>query len=524
MSAEPTGADGGGAQAPASAERASERGGAEAADLDILDSSEAGSRYIRGTTMRLVAYGGGLLVGVVATPFVTRHLGSAAWGEFVTVTSLVFIVAALTEGGLANLGVRELSTVDERERRLYISSLVGLRIVLSLLGAALALGFALLAGYSTVLVQGTAVACVGLMISNLQFTWGLPLTAEMRLGWLAVVDFSAQAITAAGMLTLVAIGASLLPFFLVANVTSAAMLALTIVLVRHRISLRPAFNLARWRVLLSESIVYAAATALGVVYFRVVVIAGNLLTSAKQTGYFGLSFRIVDIVNAVPWLLATSAFPILARAARDDAHRLSYALQRLFEAGLIVGGAIALAMFVGAPFAIKVIGGPGFAPSVTVLRILAVGVPATYLVATWSFALLSLKRYRELIVVNGVMVVTAIALCVALIPPYASRGAAIVTATLEVLLASGYAIALMRHQRDLRPSLSQVPRIALALAVAFAVALIVPVPSILAVMIGLPIFAAMLAALGALPEELLQAVRDRRRAPAVDAPPENLSA
>jgi O-antigen/teichoic acid export membrane protein len=478
---------------------------------DILDSSEAGNRYIRGATMRMVAYGGGLLVGIVATPFVTRHLGSVGWGHFVTVTSLVFIVAAITEGGLANLGVRELSTSNEHERRLYVSSLVGLRLVLSLLGATLAISFALVAGYSTVLVEGTAIACIGLLISNLQLTWALPLTAEMRLGWLAFGDFLAQAITSAGMLVLVGLGTSLLPFFLVADITAGAMLILTVALVHKRISLRPAFELARWRVLLSESIIYAAATALGVVYFRVVVIAGNLLTSAKQTGYFALSFRIVDIVNAIPWLLATSAFPILARAARDDAHRLSYALQRLFEAGLIVGGAVALGLFVGAPFAVQVVGGPTFAASVTVLRILALGVPATYLVATWSFALLSLKRYRELIVVNGVMVLTAIALCAILIPPYASHGAAVVTATLELLLACGYAIALMRRDRDLRPSLDRLPRIALALSVAFAISLLVPVPSVLAVAVGLGVFAVMLAALRALPDELIHAVSSRRR-------------
>ncbi|HEX3691722.1 MAG TPA: flippase [Solirubrobacteraceae bacterium] len=473
---------------------------------DLLDSREAGGRYIRGATMRMVAYGGGLLVGVVATPFVTRHLGAAGWGRFVTVTSLVFVVAALTEGGLANLGVRELSTADEWERRLYMSSLIGLRIVLSLVGIALAVSFAFVTGYSSLLVQGTAIAAVGLLLSNLQLTWALPLTAEMRLGWLAIGDFLAQAITAASMLALVALGASLLPFFLVADLTAAVMLVFTVVLVRKRTSLRPGFDMARWRTLLSESIVYAAATALGIVYFRVVVIAGGLLTSAKQTGYFGLGFRVVDIVNAVPWLLAGSAFPILARAARDDAHRLSYALQRMFEAGLIVGGAVALGLFVGAPFAVEIVGGPGFAPSVTVLRILAVGVPATYLVATWSFALLSLKRYRELIVVNAVMVLTAIALCVALIPPYASQGAALVTATLEMLLAAGYAIALVRHERDLRPSLQRIPRIALALAVALAASQLAPVPSVVAALVAVAVFAGLLATLGVLPEELIQAV------------------
>jgi O-antigen/teichoic acid export membrane protein len=477
-----------------------------AVSSDILDSSEAGGRYIRGSSLRMVGYGSGLLVGLVATPFVTRHLKSVGWGHFVAVTSLIFIVTALTEGGLANLGVRELSTGDERERRAYMSSLVGLRIVLTVLGAACALGFALAAGYSRVLVEGTAVTCVGMFLNNLQLTYALPLTAEMRLGWLAISDFLAQAVTAAAMLTLVFLGASLLPFFAVSGVTAAAMLVLTVALVRQRIDLRPAFQLARWRVLLSESIVYAAATALGVVYFRVVVIAANLLTSATQTGYFGLSFRIIDLANAVPWLLAASAFPILARAARDDSERLGYALQRLFEAGLIVGGGIALGLFVGGPFAVEVVGGPDFTPSVTVLRILALGVPATFLVATWAFALLSLKRYRELILVNGLVVALAIGMCAVLIPLYGARGAAIVTASLELLLACSYVVALTHRHPELRPRMERVPRIVLALASAFALALLLPLHPVAAVAAGLLTYALLLKALGVLPDELLHAV------------------
>ncbi|HEY7933294.1 MAG TPA: polysaccharide biosynthesis C-terminal domain-containing protein [Solirubrobacteraceae bacterium] len=477
---------------------------------DILDSSEAGGRYLRGGGLRLVAYCAGLLVGLGVTPFVVRHLHSVGWGHYVAVNALIFIVGALTEGGLANLGVRELSTADEPERREYMRSLLGLRLALTAVGTACAIGFELLTGSETVLVEGTAIACVGLLLTNLQLTLALPLTAELRLGWLAVCDFLGQTITAAAMLTLVLLGASLLPFFAVTAIATTVTLALVVMLVRNQLTLRPAFHPSRWRALLSDSIVYSAATALGVVYFRLVVVATNLLTSAHQTGYFGLGFRIIDIVNAIPWLLVTSAFPILARAARDDIDRLNYALQRLFEGGLILGGWIALGLFVGAPFAIEVLGGASFHPSVAVLRILALGVPATFLVATWAFALLSLKRYRELIVVNGVIVVLAIVLCAVLIPAFGARGGAIVTATLEVTLAIGYVFALTRGHPDLRPRLGQTPQIALALALAFAAALVLPVHPVIAVAIGSLVFAAILMTLGALPDELIQALAHRR--------------
>ena len=35
-------------------------------------------------------------------PFVTRHLHKVDYGRYVVVTSLMLIVAALTEGGIAN--------------------------------------------------------------------------------------------------------------------------------------------------------------------------------------------------------------------------------------------------------------------------------------------------------------------------------------------------------------------------------------------------------------------------------------
>jgi O-antigen/teichoic acid export membrane protein len=478
-------------------------------DGDILASSEAGGRFLRGGGLRVAAYGSGLIVGLASTPLVTRHLGPGGWGHFITVTSLIFIVAALTEGGVGNLGVREFSVGDDSERRAFMSSLIGLRIVLSLLGALGAVAFTLIAGYSRVLVEGTALASLGLILQALQITLSVPLTARLRLGWLAVNDFAGQLVTAVLMILLVVAGASLLPFYAVTILAALVTLSLTAKLVGGEISLRPRFSPARWRTLMADSLVYAAATTLGVVYFRIVVIAMSLLASKTQTGYFSLSFRILDIVNGIPWLLVASAFPILARAARDDDERLRYSLQRLFDGSLVVSAFLSLCVIIGAPFAVKVIGGPTFHPSVEVLQIMGVGIVGTFLVSIWAFALLSLHLYRDLIVVNGVIVLLAIVLCAVLIPSHQAHGGAIVTATLEFTLAGAYAAVLGYRHPELRPSLRLVPRVALACAAAFVVAAVLPVHPVIAVFTGSVVMLGALIALRALPAEFLQALRQR---------------
>ncbi|HXA55540.1 MAG TPA: hypothetical protein VNV37_11770, partial [Solirubrobacteraceae bacterium] len=398
---------------------------------------------------------------------------------------------------------------DDAARRSFMRNLIGLRIVLTLAGAAGAMAFVLVAGYPRVLVEGTALACVGLLFGALQITLAIPLTARLRLGWLATSDFLAQFVTAMSMIVLVLAGAQLLPFYAVAALTALVTLMLTTALVRGEISLRPAFSIERWRALLSQSVVYAAATALGVVYFRVVVIAMSLLASGRQTGYFGLSFRVLDLVNGIPWLLITSAFPILSRAARDDNERLRYALQRLFDGSLVVGGFFSLCVVIGAPFAVQVVGGPKYQPSAEVLQIMGLGLTGTFLMVTWTFTLLTLRLFRQLILVNCLIVALAVVLCAILIPAYQARGAAVATATLEVVLAGGYAIVLARSRPDLRPSLGGVPRVALAFAAAFAVGALLPVPSVFATIAASLVLLAGLLALRALPSEFLEALRGR---------------
>jgi O-antigen/teichoic acid export membrane protein len=175
----------------------------------------------------------------------------------------------------------------------------------------------------------------------------------------------------------------------------------------------------------------------------------------------------------------------------------------------VVGGFFSMCVIVGAPFAVTVIGGPKYHASIAVLEILGIGVVGTFLVATWSFALLTLRLYRELITINAIVVVLGIALSLVLIPAHEANGGGVVTATLELMLAACYAAVLHRRRPELRPSLALVPRVVLAFAIAFAVAFAVPVSSVFSLAAGTVVLFACLIVLGALPAEFLQALRRR---------------
>jgi len=72
--------------------------------------------------------------------------------------------------------------------------------------------FAALAGYDPTLVAGAALA--GLALA-LQAAYGIPLQAELRLGWVTAADVARQFAAATAIVALALLGAELLPFFLV---------------------------------------------------------------------------------------------------------------------------------------------------------------------------------------------------------------------------------------------------------------------------------------------------------------------
>ena len=474
---------------------------------DVLDSSQAGGIMLRGSAIRSLGYVAGVLLALISAPLLVRHLGVVDFGRWVTITSLVFIVSGLTELGMTAVGLREYSVRDSERRAELIRDLVSVRSVTAFAGAIVAIGFAAFAGYGETLVLGTAVASISVLANALQSTYATPLNASLRLTSVAALDLVRQIVMVVVIVALVLLGADLLPFFAVPTISALVALALTIVLVRDEIPLLPTARLGPAWHLVRQTLPFAAATAIGVIYFRVEIILISLISTAQETGIFGVAFRLVEIAAGIPWLLATSAFPIVARAARDDQSRLRHALGRLFEGSVIAGVTMALGLAFGASFAVRVLGGED--ESVQVLQVLSGALIGTFLVATWAFALLSLRRYRALLVANLAALGIGIGLTFLLVPSHGALGGAIAVTATEGALALMYGIDLVRVRPDLRPPLSILGPVALGVVAAVAPLVALNLPSALEAILAPIIFLAVLAALRALPTELIELARRR---------------
>jgi O-antigen/teichoic acid export membrane protein len=480
---------------------------------DVLDSTKAGGLIIRGGALRFGTYMAMLALSVLSVGLLTRHLGVVRFGEYTTVLSLVGVVSSITDAGMSTVGAREYAVSEGAARDALMRDLLGLRMVLTAVGVLLVTGFALAAGYSTALLVGAVLASLSTIALVVQHTHTIPITAALRLGTLSALELARQVLTVAAIVALVLFGSGVLALLAVALAVNLVLIPPTAALAKHQISLRPGLRPHHWRALLLVAVSFSLASAVGTIYIFTAQILTSLVASSHQSGLFAASFRIFSVVSAIPGLLVGGALPLLARAARDDRERLAYALHRIFDVSLILGVAAALAALAGAQFAIHVVAGHEYAASAGVLQIQGTALIASFVLAGWGYALLSLKRYKGLLLANLAAFVVSCSLTLALASSDGATGAAIATVCGESTLALGCLLALLRGHRELHPRLGIILKVALAAAPAVAVALLPDLPSLVRTVLALAVYGLVILLTRAVPNEVaeLLPLRARRR-------------
>ncbi len=474
-----------------------ERSPTEVTVDDILDSGAAGGVLIRGGAVRLAGIVGMLALSVVMAAVLTRYLGVERFGQYTTVMSVVGVVALVTDAGMGNIGIREYAVLHGQQRTKMTQDLLGLRVALTGAGVVLAAVFALVAGYDLALLLGTVAASLATVALVFQHTLQIPLTSDLRLGAISALELARQALWAVGVVVLAALGAGVLPLLSVTLPVYAVMIVPTALLVRGRISAKLVLRPSAWPPLLRATLTFSLASAVGQLYIYTGQILTSLVATPYESGLFALSFRIFVVTASVPTVLATSALPVLARAARDNPDRFASAMQRSFEAAVVAGLGAAVVMSAGAQFIVSVVAGPKFAAASTVLSIQSFAMIASFLIACWSFGLLALRLHRSILAASALAFTVSAVMTVVLASAEGARGSAIATIVGESTLAAASLFVLVRRRPQLRPRAGIVVKLAPVAACAAVVSLVPSMPSIVRPIVASAIYAAGVLATGA---------------------------
>lgn len=475
-----------------------------------LRDAEVGNRVVRGGMIRVFGYGLGSLAIAVSSIFLLRYLGVSDFGKYAAVMSLIAIVAGVTDAGLNTVGNRELALAETVEdRRRIVGMLSGVRLVLTPLGVLAAIAYTLLAGYESELVLGTAVAGLGVTLMSTSATLTLVLAVDLRIVRLTILDVIKQVTPTVLILALVAVGASLLPFFATAIPGAIAAIVLTPVLAgRHSVA-PPSFNFRAWKPLLIKALPVAIGTTIAVLYLRILTVLMYELTNDFETGLFSTSVRVVELIVAVPWIVFGVVLPVLSVANSEDRVRTAYVFQRMIDVGLLAATLIAVALCLAAQPIIDVIGGAEYDGAVPVLQIQAFAIIGAFVAQACMYAAVAMELLTEVMIANAIGLVTVIAIGIPLIDQAQAQGAAVAALIAELVTAIAYLVLVSRASPETRPSLRHAWKPALAGGAAIGAALLSGTPAVAQTFIAIVVSTLIAVATRAVPSEVFDALRRR---------------
>lgn len=201
---------------------------------------------------------------------------------------------------------------------------------------------------------------------------------------------------------------------------------------------------------LREGLPVAVAGAASLLMFRIDLVMLELLRGLVDVATYGAAFRLFEATLLLPVAAMALVFPRLVRAAtqRADLGRLV----RGVTVGLGgAGAAVTAAVWLLGGALVALLYGPDFGAANVPLTVLGAAVPAMYVNAVLTHALIAVGRAWWQAAAMGVALLANVALNVVLIPDHGPTGAAAASVVAEVALLIGCLMAL-RIATSARPA------------------------------------------------------------------------
>lgn len=377
---------------------------------------------LRGFSISTALRVGRLMVSLVLTSILARHLGQDGFGQLMVGMSLVAVLLCASELGFNRITVRELVRDDVAGwqtlgatfySRLMLGTLLygGLVIYVHLVKPEIGL---LLLIYGTLLLShaGTEV-----------MAWFESSRKVEKVAWAQFVGFAVSAVcVAVGLMA----GAPLWFYALTYNIECWFALGL-VIMAFHRHGGRMGqwrWSWARAVALIRES-KYELATQLALLLlFRLDMIMVEAMRGKGEAGVYGAAVRVSEVVYFIPVILSSVCLPPLLELRRTDAARYHKRFGDYFAMSLLMAVPCAALLAFASPLIVSVLFGKDFSASARILMIHA-----------WSFIpyAIGIARTQYLTAegrlwVNLPSVVIALGVNIVLnwlwIPQYGGEGAA----------------------------------------------------------------------------------------------------
>ena len=406
--------------------------------FNYIKNHQGFQKYFHNTKWLFIAQFSRLIAGFLVGVWVARYFGPTKFGIFSYVLAFTSLFAGIAKLGLDGIIVRDL--VNEPEKRnIYLGTAFWLKII----GALLVLGLIAIA------VQFTSNDA----ITNLYI---FIIASGLIFQSFEVIDFYFQSKVLSKFVSLSQMAqiflSSLLKVFFI--LTHAGLIWFVIVSGFDQITLAVSllfaykyqklpnffryFDLGTAKKLLKSSWPLVISSIAISIYMRIDQVMIKEMIGNSQLGFYSASVKIATLWYFIPTIIASSLFPAIVSAKKNNINMFYNRLQKLYAFMFWIAVAVALPVTFLSGYLINFIYGTAYSGAAEVLRIsIWTGVFVSLGVVTGNLVIVNNKQKYGLIA-TVIAAVTNAALNYFLIPIYGIIGAALATLIAQII--SGFII------------------------------------------------------------------------------------
>lgn len=399
-----------------------------------------GRKVVRNSLFGVAAEAVGGAMSFVVVIVVARALGAESFGQFSFVLALTGIFQLVADFGLTNILVKEIARNKAETARVVglVKPLVWLFSAVIMLCMALA-AYPLATSsevYWAVLVMGAAV-----LVTFHAVVFGSVCRAHEDMGYNAIAFVTHKIVLLLAVWLALhgkhgIVGVSLA--YLAANLYQ--WLFFYLVVRKRYLGGHVRWNMDRayWRYLIKE----AFPVGVAMVFRRSSLHTGTLILTALSTpvavGIFNAAYRVIQMVDMIPFTLSIPLFPPFSRMAMESRQRLFDALQRVMAIFMLMAAPLFFLLLFMSGDIIEVFYGSAYQAGETTLRIMAGAVLFLFQTGLLVYVFTALGEQRFYTLSSGVCLGFNVAACFVLIPFLGFTGAALATLLAEMaFFASG---------------------------------------------------------------------------------------
>ena len=396
-------------------------------------------RIIKNTLALFLGSGIGNLLSFFLMVVIARSLGDVGVGQYSFIFAFGSLIILIGNPGLEYLIVKEVPG-NKGLLPTYAGNILSLKIILAVLAVSVTLALSMFVNKPQVVIDSLLIVCVIFGLNVVGLTFSSILRANERMDLTSLAEVTERAI---------ALGLGVIVLYKTRSVLYLVLVLLVSRTVREVLCFyfsnryfTPVFrrDWRIWKQLFIKSLPFSLSIFFLYIYYRIDTVMLSLMVNDQVTGWYNAAYRLVDVVNYIPFLIVTAILPPMARSSKKDKELLRDLFNRSLRYLIILAAPIGLGTYLLAPRIIQFVYGDGFSNAAFALKILIWAEVFVFVNYLGGQLLNVIDKQKAYTIIIGITAGVNILLNVILIPKYTYIGASVAT-----LLCEGLVFVLVYH-------------------------------------------------------------------------------